>query len=58
MPLALTEMLLWRESPGDRPLNFPTVFDAYEIHRKHKDDIYEPTGIRQFDLKNFSFETA
>jgi len=58
MPLSLTEMLLWRESPGDRPLNFPTVFDAYEIHRKHKDDIYEPTGIRQFDLKNFSFETA
>ena len=58
IPLTLTEMLLWRESPGDRPLNFPRVFDAYEIYRKNKDQVYESTGLRQFDLRNFRFEQA
>jgi hypothetical protein len=57
MPLSLQEILLWRESPGDRPLNFPKVFDAYEIYRKHKDQIYGNTGLRDFELKLFTFET-
>lgn len=53
VPLSLQEMLLWRDSPGDRPLNFTVVFDAYEIYRKHKDVIYESTGLREFELKQF-----
>jgi hypothetical protein len=57
MPLSLQEILLWRESPGDRPLNFPKIFDAYEVYRKHKDEIYETTGLREFELKLFSFES-
>jgi hypothetical protein len=56
MPLSLPEILLWRESPGDRPLNFPKIFDAYEIYRKHKDEIYEISGLRDFELKLFTFE--
>ena len=56
LPLTLTEILLWKDSPADRPLNFPKIFDAYEIYRKHKDEIYGPTGIREFELKNFSYE--
>ena len=56
IPLSLTEMLLWKESPGDRPLNFPKIFDAYEIYRKHKDETYGTTGLREFELKLFSFE--
>jgi hypothetical protein len=56
MPLSLQEILLWRESPGDRPLNFPKIFDAYEVYRKHKDEIYGTTGLREFELKLFSFE--
>ena len=56
VPLTLQEILLWKESPGDRPLNFSKVFDAYEIYRKHKDDIYGPSGIRDFELKLFTFE--
>lgn len=55
VPLSLQEILLWKESPGDRPLNFSKVFDAYEIYRKHKDDIYGPSGIRDFELKLFTF---
>jgi hypothetical protein len=57
VPLTLQEILLWRESPGDRPLNFSKVFDAYEIYRKHKDEIYGSSGIRDFELKLFTFET-
>ena len=56
LPLSLPEMLLWRESTEDRPLNFPKIFDAYEIYRKHKDEIYGTTGLREFELKLFSFE--
>jgi len=56
LPLSLTEILLWRESPGNRPLNFPKIFDAYEIYRKHKDTIYGPSGLRDFELRLFSFE--
>jgi hypothetical protein len=56
MPLSLPEILLWRESPGDRPLNFPKIFDAYEIFRKHKDEVYGTAGLREFELKFFAFE--
>jgi hypothetical protein len=55
VPLTLQEMLQWRDSPADRPLNYSAIFDAYEIYRKNKDAIYETTGIRQFELKNFAF---
>jgi hypothetical protein len=57
LPLTLPEMLLWRDSPGDRPLNFPRIFDAYEIYRKHKDEIYGTHGLREFELKLFTFES-
>lgn len=56
VPLSLPEILQWKESPGDRPLNFPKIFDAYEIYRKHKDDIYGTSGIRDFELKLFTFQ--
>jgi hypothetical protein len=56
VPLSLQEILLWKESPGDRPINFSKVFDAYEIYRKHKDETYGTSGIREFELKLFSFE--
>jgi len=55
VPMSLPEILLWRESPGDRPLNFPKIFDSYEIYRKHKDEVYGTTGLREFELKHFSF---
>jgi hypothetical protein len=56
VPLSLQEILLWRESPADRPLNFSKIFDAYEIYRKHKDETYGTSGLREFELKLFSFE--
>jgi hypothetical protein len=55
MPLTLTEMLTWRDVPAERPINFSSVFDAYEVYRKNKDAVYEKTGLRQFELKQFTF---
>ena len=56
IPLTLQEITLWKESPADRPIHFHTIFDAYEIYRKHKDEIYETSGLRAFELKLFTFE--
>jgi hypothetical protein len=56
VPLTLQEILLWKESPAERPLNFSKVFDAYEIYRKHKDETHGTSGLREFELKLFSFE--
>lgn len=57
IPLTLSEILVWKESPADRPINFSKIFDAYEIYRKHKDEIYESSGLRAFELKLFKFGT-
>ena len=53
--LTLTEMLLWREEVANRPLNFPRIFDAYEVFRKHKDEVYESSGLRKFDVQMFTY---
>lgn len=55
IPLSLIEMEMWRDEPGERPIHFSAVFDAYEIYRANKDDIYESSGLRSFDLKLFTF---
>ena len=51
IPLSLTEILLWHNSPIDRPLNFSSIFDAYEIYRKHKDVVYRSTDLMAFERK-------
>lgn len=55
MPLTLTEMLTWRDIPAERPITYSAIFDAYEIYRKNKDIVYEKTGLRQFELKQFTY---
>lgn len=55
LPLSLVEMKSWQSDPSSRPIYFSGVFDAYEVYRKHKDEVYESCGARDFDLKHFSF---
>ena len=55
VPLSLVEILMWRDEPGERPIHFSPVFDAYEIYRAHKDEVYNSSGVRAFDLKMFKF---
>ena len=54
MPLTLAEMLQWRDSPAERPILFSSVFDAYELYRLNKDTVFETTGLREFELKQFT----
>ena len=55
LPLSLNEMLSWQDNPADRPTHFSKVFDAYEIYRKHKEEVYTDNGVRNFDLKMFTY---
>lgn len=55
VPLSLAEMLMWRDDPAERPIHFSPIFDAYEIYRNNKDAIYERSGLRDFELRMFSF---
>jgi hypothetical protein len=58
IPLSLAEMLMWRDEPGERPIHFSPVFDAYETYRAHKDEVYNSSEVRAFDLKMFKFGSA
>jgi hypothetical protein len=57
-PMALIEMLSWQDDVAGRPLNFSPVWDAYEIYTKHKDEVYESSGVRAFEVKMFSFHSS
>jgi len=55
VPLTLREMLVWRDSPAERPITYSAIFDAYEVYKANKDIIYESTGLREFEFKYFTF---
>jgi len=57
IPYSLQEMLIWRNSPADRPLHFSAIFDAYEIYKRNKDSVYESSGVRKFEVQMFNFES-
>lgn len=51
VPLNREEILDWVNNPSMQAMAMPEVFDAYEIARKRKDDIYTSSGIRAFELQ-------
>lgn len=55
VPLSLTEMLLWKEDPASRPLNFSAVFDAFEIYKNNKEAVVNTCGVQDLEMKMFSF---
>lgn len=55
IPFTLKEMVVWRDSPAERPIIYPSIFDVYEVYRKNKDSIYESTGLREFEFRYFTF---
>lgn len=58
IPLSLNEMMVWKNEPGSRPINFSKVFDGFEIYRSLKDQVYDETGVREFDLKMFTYKSG
>lgn len=58
VPLALPEIMMWKEEPAERPIHFSDVFDVFELYREHKEAVFESSGVRAFDLKLFNFEST
>ena len=48
-PLSLSKMLVWRDQPASRALEFPYVWDGMELVKKHGDDIRENSGLPEFN---------
>lgn len=57
IPLTLAEMMIWRDDLSERPIHFSAVFDAYEIYRNNRDEVYGACGARDLDLKMFTYQT-
>jgi hypothetical protein len=56
VPLSLQEMMVWRDNPAERPMHFSAVFDALEIYQKHKDAIFESSGLKDYETRRFNFD--
>jgi hypothetical protein len=56
VPLSLQEMMVWRDNPAERPMHFSAVFDALELYQKHKDTIFEPCGLKDYEIKRFNLD--
>jgi hypothetical protein len=56
VPLSLQEMMVWRDNPAERPMHFSAVFDALELYQKHKDTIFESSGLKDYEIKRFNLD--
>jgi hypothetical protein len=56
IPLSLQEMMVWRDSPAERPMHFSAVFDALELYQKHKDIVFESSGLKNYEVKRFNLD--
>lgn len=54
-PYSLQVMSRWKDNISDRVVDFPGVFDSFENYRTLKDEVYGPSGVKDFELKQFSF---
>jgi len=46
-PLSHVEIMLWKNSVGDRPSSFPSIYDAFEILRKNQETAYETLNLKE-----------
>lgn len=47
-PYTLEQMMTWRDREMSRAMDFPVIFDGYELVRKYGDEIREETGLPAF----------
>lgn len=57
-PLSDLEMLSWRDNIADRPMQFPKIYDAYEIYKTNRDAVYKSSGVQNFEVKSFTHSTV
>jgi hypothetical protein len=49
IPKTLDEMLVWRDQPASRALDFPLVWDGMELVKTHSEDIREHSELPEFN---------
>ncbi|MEC8737714.1 MAG: hypothetical protein VXX91_05750 [Planctomycetota bacterium] len=47
-PYTREEMELWKSTDMDKTMNFPRIFDAFDLTRKYGDEIRETSGLPNF----------
>lgn len=55
-PLTLQEMMVWRENPAERPLQFSAVFDAFEMYERCKDEVIITSGLKAYEITRFNMD--
>ena len=47
-PYTLDQMKVWRDMEMSRAMDFPLIFDGYDLVKKYGDEIREETGLPEF----------
>ena len=53
-PKSLDEMIVWRDQPASRALDFPLIWDGMELVKQHSDAIRESSGLASFNKQQLS----
>ena len=49
IPKTLNEMIVWRDQPASRALDFPLIWDGMELVKAHSNQIREHSGLPEFN---------
>ena len=53
-PKTLNEMIIWRDQPASRALEFPLIWDGMELVKQFSDEIRESSGLSEFNKQQIS----
>lgn len=53
-PKSLADMIIWRDQPASRALEFPLIWDGMELVKQFSDEIRESSGLSTFNKQQLS----
>ena len=53
-PNTLEQMIVWRDQPASRALDFPLIWDGMELIKQHADAIRESSGLPEFNKQQLT----
>ena len=53
-PKTLEEMIVWRDQPASRALDFPLIWDGMELVKQYSEQIRESSGLPAFNKQQLS----
>lgn len=54
IPKTLDEMIVWRDQPASRALEFPLIWDGMELVKTHSESIREHSGLPEFNKQQIT----